>query len=148
MPDFELRHIVGFDETNVVGNVYFTHHLRWQGRCRELFLREHAPELLEELRAGLAIVTVRAWCEYVAELTAFDEIIVRMRLGAFTQSRMTLRFDYYKQEGTAERLVARGEQDVACMRRQGGDLVPAAWPASLAAAVCSYRAPALVRSEP
>ena len=145
MREYELSHVVGFDETNVVGNVYFTHHLRWQGRCREMFLREHAPELVEQLQDGLALVTVRCSCEYVSELAAFDEIVVRMRLGAFAQSRMTLRFDYYKRDAGAERLFARGEQEVACMRRQGSRLVPAVWPATLAAAVGAYGAPTLAQ---
>ena len=39
---YEYRHVVGFKETNVVGNVYFTNHLEWQGRCREMFLRKRS----------------------------------------------------------------------------------------------------------
>ena len=38
MRAFEYRHVVSFEETNLVGNVYFANHLSWQGRCRELFL--------------------------------------------------------------------------------------------------------------
>ena len=54
MRAYEYRHVVGFEETNLVGNVYFTEHLRWQGRCREMFLKEHAPEVLaERLEQGL-----------------------------------------------------------------------------------------------
>jgi enediyne core biosynthesis thioesterase len=61
---------------------------------------------------------------------------VRMRLAAFAQSRMTLRFDYFKQERGAQRLVAHGEQEIACMRRdEAGHLVPTSWPATLAAAL-------------
>ena len=40
MKAFEYRHVVGFEETNLVGNVYYVNHLRWQGRCREMFLRD------------------------------------------------------------------------------------------------------------
>jgi enediyne core biosynthesis thioesterase len=46
-------------------------HLRWQGRCREMFLRDHAPELLNELRADLALVTLFCSCEYLEEIAAF-----------------------------------------------------------------------------
>jgi enediyne biosynthesis thioesterase len=34
MLSYEMRYVVGFEETNVVGNVYYAHHVRWQGRCR------------------------------------------------------------------------------------------------------------------
>ena len=50
--------------------------------------------MLEELEQGLALVTLRVSCEYLAELRAFDEIAIRMRLGALEQNRMTLLFDY------------------------------------------------------
>src|SRR5437899_11945236 len=77
---YEYQHIVGFEETNLVGNVYYVNHLRWQGRCREMFLRDHAPEVLTELEQGLALVTTRCSCEYAAELLAFESVIVRLRL--------------------------------------------------------------------
>src|SRR3954462_7443534 len=93
---YEYRHIVCFEETNLVGNVYYVNHVAWQGRVREMFLRDHAPDVLVDLSRGLSLATVRVWCEYLAELFAFDEIIIRMRLGELTQSRMTLLFDYWR----------------------------------------------------
>src|ERR1035438_6217716 len=81
MRAYEYRHVVGFEDTNLVGNVYYVNHLRWQGRCREMFLREHVPQLLSELEADLALVTLFCSCEYLEEIVAFDEILVRMTLG-------------------------------------------------------------------
>jgi len=118
---YEYRHLVGFEETNLVGNVYYVNHLRWQGRCREMFLRDHAPEVLAELSRGLALATVRCSCEYLAELEAFDSIVVRMRLGDVAQNRLTLLFEYWRQGEAGEELVARGEQQIACIRRDAGD---------------------------
>jgi enediyne core biosynthesis thioesterase len=136
--EFEYRHIVGFEDTNLVGNVYYVNHLKWQGRCRELFIREHAPEILDELAAGLSLATLRCSCEYVAELVAFDEIIVRMRLTGFAPTRMSLGFEYYRVTGSREELVARGEQQIACLRKAGDRLVPAQIPPSLASALREY----------
>ena len=140
MPAFEHRHVVGFEETNLVGNVYYVNHLRWQGRCREMFLQENAPEILEELKNGLALATVRCSCDYLAELEAFDTVVLRMRLGEVVQNRLTLLFEYWREaaDGTQE-LVARGEQQVACMRREAGRTVPAPIPAALREALRPYR---------
>jgi enediyne biosynthesis thioesterase len=138
MRAYEYRHLVSFEETNLVGNVYFANHVRWQGRCRELFLRDHAPELLDELANGLSLATTRCSCEYLDELRAFDEVVIRMRLGELTQSRLTLTFEYWRKKGETEELVARGEQQVACMRREGYRLVPAAMPELLREALRSY----------
>ena len=135
---YEYRHIVAFEETNLVGNVYYVNHLRWQGRCRELFLREHAPEVLQELRRDLVLATTRVSCEYLAELSAFDVVLVRMRLLDLSQSQMTLGFEFWR-EGAGEELVARGSQQVACLRRRGAETVPAPVPEPLRRALEPYR---------
>jgi enediyne core biosynthesis thioesterase len=138
MRHYEHRHIVGFEETNLVGNVYYTNHLRWQGRCREMFLREHAPEILTALDKGFTLATVNVSCEYLAELSAFDEIIIHMRLAALKQNRITMRFEYWRVNSESEELVARGEQEVACMQREGGKLVPVPVPPELRQALRIY----------
>ena len=136
-PYYEYRHVVGFAETNLVGNVYYTNHLSWQGRCREMFLRDHAPDVLAELQRDLALVTVRVSCEYLAELVAFDELVIRMRLESFAQNRATMRFEYWRQNGDQEELIARGEQQIACMRRNGDHIVPAPFPKAMQTALDS-----------
>ena len=138
---YEYRHVVSFQETNLVGNVYYTNHLAWQGRCRELFLREHAPEVIEELNRGLSLATMRCACEYFTELLVFDEVIVRMRLAELVQNRITLAFEFWRSRrgGTdSEELVARGEQQIACMKHEGDRLVPAAVPPRLREALAAY----------
>ena len=138
MRAYEYRHVVGLEETNLVGNVYFANHVRWQGRCREMFLRENAPEVLESLTRGFALITMRVSCEYLAELSAFDELIIRMRLGALRQNRITMLFEYWRLAANGEELVARGEQEVACMQREGDRVAPVPLPASLREALKAY----------
>jgi|SRR5579862_2833868 len=138
MRTYEYRHIVGFEETNLVGNVYYVNHVRWQGRCRELFLRDHAPELLNELAAGLHLVTLRCSCEYLNELRAFDEVMIRMSLGELAQSRVSLVFEYWRQSDEREELVARGEQQIACMRENLNRLVPTHVPEVLREALRAF----------
>ena len=138
MRAYEYRHVVGFEETNLVGNVYYASHVRWQGRCREMFLRDHAPDVLAQLAEGLCLITTRCSCEYFAELSAFDEVLIRMRLGALSQNRVTMTFEYSRVTAAGEELVARGEQQIACMLRRGGRLEAAPIPRSLAEALRAY----------
>jgi enediyne biosynthesis thioesterase len=138
MRAYEYRHVVGFEETNLVGNVYFVNHLRWQGRCRELFLKDHAPGVLAELRRGLTFVTTHVSCDFFEELHALDEVAIRMRLAAQTQNRLTLGFDYYRIDHGQEQLIARGEQQIACMRQEGESLVPTRLPANLRDALIPF----------
>src|SRR5205809_4185195 len=99
MRAYEYRHVVGFEETNLVGNVYFVNHLRWQGRCREMFLRDHAPTVLDDLGGDLALVTTDVSCQYLAESRPFDEVVVRMTLAALGRETFEFRFDYVKVSG-------------------------------------------------
>jgi enediyne biosynthesis thioesterase len=135
MRAYEYRHVIGLEETNLVGNVYFVNHLRWQGRCRELFLRDHAPGVMEALKRDLVLVTTRCACDYFAELAPFDEITVRMRLGDMAQNRITMLFEYVR----GGEVVARGEQQIACMRRHAGQLVSVPVPDELQHALAPYR---------
>ena len=141
MRAYENRHIVGFEETNLVGNVYYVNHLRWQGRCREMFLREHAPGVLKDLAKDLALATVRCSCDYLHELVAFDEIVVRMYLASAQQHRLSMEFEYWRQTSTGEELVARGKQEIACMRREGGQTVPTPVPQELSEALQAFSGP-------
>jgi enediyne biosynthesis thioesterase len=134
MKSYEYKHIVGFEETNLVGNVYYTNFIRWQGRCREMFLREKAADILDLLKNGFAMVTTRVSCEYLNELSAFDELTIVMKLGGIKQNRIAMVFEYWRDE----ELVARGEQEIACMKREGDSIVPAAVPESLTLALQNY----------
>jgi enediyne core biosynthesis thioesterase len=138
VPAFEIEHLVTFEETNLVGNVYYVNHLRWQGRCRELFLEARAPGVVASLAGDLALVTLRCSCEYFGELFAFDRVTVRMTLGGVHQHRVRMRFDYLR-DGE---LVARGEQEVGCMGRTAEGLRPVSVPAELRAALDDYAAAA------
>ncbi|GAA2678295.1 MULTISPECIES: acyl-CoA thioesterase [Actinosynnema] len=138
---YEIRHTVGFEETNLVGNVYYVNYLRWQGRCREMFLKEKAPAVLAEVRDDLKLFTLKVECEFFAEITAFDELSVRMRLEELTRTQVQFSFDYVKVTDGEESLVARGRQRVACMRGPNTDTVPTPVPEELRRALEPYAQP-------
>ncbi len=138
---FEYTHTVGFEETNIVGNVYYVNYLRWQGRCREMFLKGEAPDVLADLWEDLKLFTLKVDCEFFAEITAFDELSIRMRLVDLTQTQVEFAFDYVRlDQGGGETLVARGRQRVACMRGPNTRTVPTPVPESLVKALEPYSA--------
>lgn len=139
MKTYEYRHTVGFQETNLIGNVYYVHYLSWQGRCREMFLHDHAPGILDDIARGLKLATVRVACEYEEELVAFDQVLIRMSLGVLKPSGLTLRFTYVKVNDGRETIVAQGEQEIACLSADGK---PVPVPDELREALREYRAEA------
>jgi enediyne core biosynthesis thioesterase len=108
---YEYRHTVGFEETNLVGNVHYVNYLRWQGRCWEMFLRDTGLRAL--LGMGLDMCTLTAECEFFADITAFDELSVRMRVEEITTTDVEVNFDYVRLGDGLDRLAARGRRRVA-----------------------------------
>jgi enediyne biosynthesis thioesterase len=132
---FVHRHLVSFEDTNVVGNVYFAKHVAWQGRCREHFLKVHAPAVLRELAADFRMVTLSISCDYFEEIHALDEVEIRMTLAHMRAHRIGLNFEYVLAGDGRERIVARGFQEIACMRQGANGLVPSSPPLVLADAL-------------
>lgn len=140
MREYVLRHRVTFDETNVVGNVYFAHYLHWQGHCREAFLADHAPGVLHDVRSGvMAMVTVSCSMEYFVEVFALDLIDIGMTLRDTRGNRVEMDYEF-RRDG---RLVARGRQSVSCLRRTGNGTLPVRVPDELSRALASYDAKAI-----
>jgi enediyne biosynthesis thioesterase len=141
---YEYRHVVGFEETNLVGNVYYANYLRWQGQCREMFFLEHAPSVLDELLGSLRLFTLSTDCEFLGELAPFDELSVRMRVSDLTQSQIGFAFEYVRIKGGAEDRVAEGAQRIACMQDDDGRITPARVPESLRSAAEEFLAKPLL----
>lgn len=135
---FIYQHVISFEETNVVGNVYFTRHIAWQGRCRELFLKQNAPTILDELRRDLRLVTLRVSCEYFDELKALEEIEVQMMLAHLVQHKIGLEFNIVRPQYSGSLCVARGFQEIGCMRATDKGLVSICPPTVLIDALKPY----------
>lgn len=136
---FRWRPFISFDDTNLVGNVYFARLVSWQGTCREAFLAEYAPDLLDALARDLRLVTLSVSCNFFEELRAFDAVAIEMRLAGRNAHRLALHFDYQLDRDGRTLLAAQGAQEIACMRDAGGGrLVPTEIPPSLARALLPY----------
>ncbi|HRI14808.1 MAG TPA: acyl-CoA thioesterase [Verrucomicrobiota bacterium] len=135
---FESELTVSFEDTNVVGNVYFANYLRWRGKVREQFLCEKAPEILDEMRAGLELVTLAVDCRFQSSLFALDRVLIRMRLVTLTAKSARMSFDYYRATPAGEELVAYGSQEIGACRLIGGRRQSVELPQALATALADY----------
>ncbi|MEM9820299.1 MAG: acyl-CoA thioesterase [Bacteroidota bacterium] len=129
---FEYRFITTFEETNLVGNIYFANYVLWQGKCREMFLQEYCPDVIDAIGNGLALITLDLSAQYVSQLHAFDQVVMRMSLEAQSESRLLMSFEYYKEEiNETLTLVCKGTQATAAMREQNGKMIPVHYPDSM-----------------
>jgi enediyne biosynthesis thioesterase len=111
-----------------------------------MFLLEKAPEVLADIRDDLKLFTLKVDCEFIAEITAFDELSIRMRLEDLTQTQIGFAFEYVRLRDGLEELVARGSQRIACMRGPNTETRPTRVPEALRAALSRYGRPVPVSS--
>lgn len=140
---YEYRHIVSFDETNLVGNVYYANYIRWQAQCREMFFLEHTPDILDELRGNLQLFTLRSECDFLGEISAFDHLSIRMRVTDLTQTQIEFTFDYFLITEETDSLIASGRQRVACLRAKNGRTAPVRVPELLRKSTEAYLVPSV-----
>jgi enediyne core biosynthesis thioesterase len=136
MKYYTYEHVVGFEETNLVGNVYFANHVKWQGRVREMFLKDHAIEVLDLLKKDLVLVTTKVSCEYFSEIYALDVILIKMNVQEIKQNKVTMGFDYINKN--ENKILAKGEQQIACMKKAENGIEPTNIPLCLERALNLY----------
>jgi len=132
----EWRHIVGFEETSLVGTVYFANYVVWQGSCRESFIHSCAPDVTGVLMSGdLALITKSCACEFMGMrgLYALEDVLVKMAITRFRGGRCTLGFLYYNCSNGMD-LIASGEQEVHSYHKSNGVMAPAMFPDKMLAA--------------
>ncbi|WP_340064944.1 acyl-CoA thioesterase [Ascidiimonas aurantiaca] len=137
---YEYRFIATFEETNLVGNIYFANYALWQGKCREMFIYEYCRDVVKEIHNGLGLITLDLSLQYVSQLFAFDTVVMRMSLEAQSESRLLMNFEYYREEEGKLTLVCKGHQATAAMREVDGKMVPVHFPDSMIEALETYKA--------
>lgn len=133
MKYYEYKHIVLFEETNVVGNVYFANFIKWQGACREMYLKYNVPEIIDEVNKGeLLLITLHCSCDFISQLFAFDEVILGMTLDKITQNKIKMLFHYFKEEkdGT-KKTIAKGVHEIGFYRKVNDMVKPCEIPERL-----------------
>lgn len=120
MGRFAFAVTVYIGDTNVEGNVYWTHYFDWLGRAREAFARWAVPNIIEEMGAGLTLITVETNIKHVKPAFLYDELVVIVGIKEVKKASLQLCFDFVNQK--TKEVIATGWQVIAFGR--DGKLVP------------------------
>jgi len=113
--DVEVTHTITpritFQDTNIVGNVYFLTFFRWQSECRDAWLRTAMPEVWAARRCGGARLFVSNWSNRFEDAfgaTIGDPISVTLRVHSQDQSSALLSMEVLKHDGPSKSRLASG----------------------------------------
>lgn len=102
---------VTFQDTNIVGNVYFLTFFRWQLECRDAWLRSVMPDAWAACSSGEGRVCVSHWSNRFEDAfgaTIGDRISVTLRVVSQDQSGVVLSSEVLRHDGEATSRLASG----------------------------------------
>lgn len=124
------------EDANIVGNVYFANYGKWQGRVRDLYLQQLAPDLFRGNGSTGEWVVRTTRVDHLREAMPFDRIKVVMSLEALHERGVALRFDYSRLDADGTELkLAVGQQLAVWVERPQGAPVAATMPTAFASAL-------------
>lgn len=111
----------------------------WQGKCRELFLADHAPNTLRLVaQRHLALQTSSASLELHRLPTHLDEVRLEMRLEGIKCGQIDVRFDYFSVSNGSAIHFATGRQRMSSKRYVGVGIAPCALPTDMLQALSRF----------
>jgi acyl-CoA thioesterase FadM len=91
-------------ESNLVGNIYYSHYYHWTGRLIDRYFHAIAPELFTAEGHLGEFRCVRSRVRHLREAMPFDSIDIVMALHAVYARGIQLRFDFYKLGANGQRI--------------------------------------------
>ncbi|MBU4261438.1 MAG: SDR family NAD(P)-dependent oxidoreductase [Proteobacteria bacterium] len=91
------------EDANLVGNIYFSHYYKWQGRTRDNFLREKLPAYSNGTGDKGEFRCTQCKVNHMAEAMPYDRIAVRMYRQEVYEKAIRFYFDYYRLSPEGER---------------------------------------------
>ncbi|SFJ80464.1 type I polyketide synthase [Thermoflavimicrobium dichotomicum] len=118
------------EESDLVGNIFFSNYSIWQSKVRDQFFYKLAPELYHGVGEQGEWLALYSQVKHLREAVPFDTIQVEMSLSKRYEYGAKLFFEYYKlgPDGNRQKL-AYGEQDIIWVKRdEYGNPYPAPLP--------------------
>jgi len=131
---FQITRRVEFSETDMEGIMHFSNFFRFMETAESAFFRSLGHSVVLS-RNGLAVglPRVHAECDYHAPLRFEDEVLVWLLVEKKGARSLAYQFRFFRLDGSATHLVARGRLTAVCAARQAdGALKAVALPGILA----------------
>ena len=110
------------EDSNLVGNIYFSNYSSWLGKTRDIFFHRVIPEIMQAHSTAEMFCT-KSHIKHLRELMPFDQVQVVMRLKAMGERSLKLYFEFYKySDGKRMEKIAYADHQVVWSRSSRNEL--------------------------
>ncbi|MEW5894577.1 MAG: SDR family NAD(P)-dependent oxidoreductase [Candidatus Omnitrophota bacterium] len=121
---YKKRFETSFEDSNLVGNIYFSNYAKWLGRVFDHFIYTHAPEIVISKGAANGEFTcIKCEINNLNEAMPFDEIQVYMRLDSLYQNGVDFDFDFYLVKDSMKKKLAYARAEFLWTVRTGSNVL-------------------------
>lgn len=117
--EFKITRRVEFSETDMAGIMHFSNFFRFMETAEGAFFRSLGFSVnLAGNGLAVGLPRVHAECDYLAPLRFEEEVLVHLLVERKGSRSLTYQFRFYRQNGSAPQLVARGRLTAVCVARR------------------------------
>lgn len=107
------------EDSNIVGNIYFSRFAEWQARLRDLYVHSVMPQAFADRHHEFLCVS--STLDFLRDMMPFDRVTVKMSLEALHECGVTLRYQYVREaEGRPPEKLASGTHRALWVSRADG----------------------------
>ena len=119
------------EESNLVGNIYFSNYSSWLGKTRDSYFHKMAPDAMS-IHSGGEMFCIHSYVNHLRELMPFEQVMVQMKLKSFTATGGVLYFEFFKfSDGQKNEKLAYGEHEFVWAQKSRDGWVASPMPESL-----------------
>jgi acyl-CoA thioesterase FadM len=89
--------ITALEESNLVGNIYFSNYGKWLGKTRDLYFFQFMPQYYLGIQNTKEFFCTNCEIQYLNEAMPFDKIKVKMFLNKVYETGLELYFEFFKE---------------------------------------------------
>jgi len=120
----EQTFVTALEESNLVGNIYFSNYGKWLGKTRDLYFFEIMPKFYLGAQNIREFFCANCDINYLNEAMPFDKIKVKMFLNKVFENSLELYFEFYKDNsGGVEKRLAFASHTVIWGYNSKGEFV-------------------------
>lgn len=112
---------VRFYETDMMGVVHHTNHIRWFEMGRVEYLRQAGVDLNELMAEDILFPIKKVSCEYIESVTFDDELILETTMPSVSRAQMT--FNYILRRKRDGALIAKGSTQNVFINMKTGKII-------------------------